>query len=264
MLEVRDLSIRVQGRTLVDRVSFTVADGERVGLIGESGSGKSITSLAILGLLPDVATATGQILWNGVDLLQLDDRALAAIRGHEISIVFQEPATALNPIRPIGAQIAATLRRHFQVSRQEAHSRAVATAERVRLPEAEQLLRRYPHQLSGGQRQRAAIAQAVIAAPSLLIADEPTTALDVTVQAEILDLFDQLVAQTGSSLLFITHDLAVLARIAERVVVLADGRVIEQAPILELLHAPRHPTTRRLIDAARATTWRKQDQGARG
>ena len=256
-LEIEDLVIEVGGRRVVDGIGFRVDDGERVGLIGESGSGKSITALAVLGLLPDVARVSGSIRWNGRELLALPDRALAGIRGREIGIVFQEPATALNPIRTVGAQIAATLRNHFDVGRAEAHRRAVAAARRVLLPHPEAIVRHYPHQLSGGQRQRVAIAQAAIADPRLLIADEPTTALDVTIQAEILDLFERVVAETGSSLLFITHDLGVLSRIADRVVVLADGRVVEQATTGELVRNPQHEISRQLILAARETSWRR-------
>ncbi|GAB3595690.1 ATP-binding cassette domain-containing protein [Microbacterium tumbae] len=256
-LEVEELSIRLGGRTVVDRVSFAVGDGERVGLIGESGSGKSLTALAVLGLLPEVAEVSGSVRWNGRELLALGDRELAGIRGREIGIVFQEPASALNPIRTVGAQIAATLRNHFDIDRREARRRAVDAAGRVRLPDPAEIVRHYPHQLSGGQRQRIAIAQAIIADPRLLIADEPTTALDVTIQAEILDLFERVVADTGSSLLFITHDLAVLSRIADRVVVFADGRIVEQATTRELVLNPQHDVSRHLIAAARQTSWRR-------
>ncbi|MHC9043161.1 ABC transporter ATP-binding protein [Microbacterium saperdae] len=258
-LDVQDLVIELDGRVVVDRVSFTVGDGERVGLIGESGSGKSITALAVLGLLPDIATVSGSIRWNGRELLAASDRELASIRGREIGIVFQEPATALNPIRTVGAQIAATLRNHYDVTRQEARRRAVDAVRRVRLPEPEQLVHHYPHQLSGGQRQRVAIAQAVIADPRLLIGDEPTTALDVTIQAEILDLFERVVAETGSSLLFITHDLGVLSRIADRVVVFSDGRVVEQASTRDLVLDPQHEITKQLIKAARETSWQRPE-----
>ena len=256
-LEVRDLTITIEGRRVVDGVSFTVEDGERVGLIGESGSGKSLTAAAILGLLPDIAQVSGEVRWRGRDLLALSDRQLAGIRGREIGIVFQEPATALNPIRTVGSQVAQVLRNHFDVSRDDARARAVGALRRVLLPDPEQAAKHYPHQFSGGQRQRIAIAQAVVARPQLLIADEPTTALDVTIQAEILDLFDRLVRDSGSSLLFITHDLGVLSRIAERVIVFADGRVVERAPIRDLVLRPQSPITRQLIDAARQTSWQR-------
>ncbi|WP_203135879.1 ABC transporter ATP-binding protein [Microbacterium sp. JZ31] len=255
-LEVTDLAIEIGGRRVVDGVSFTVPDGARVGLIGESGSGKSLTALAILGLLPDGATARGSIRWNGSELIGWSDRELAGLRGDEIGMVFQEPQTALNPIRTVGRQIAESVRIHRNVSRTEARRLAVEEARRVRLPDPEAIVRRYPHQLSGGQRQRVAIAMALACAPRLLIADEPTTALDVTIQAEILQLLLGLVEDSGMSLVFITHDLAVLAQVATHGVVLEDGRVVEEGPIAGLLSTPRHPVTRGLLRDATATLWK--------
>ena len=205
-LVVRELVVEIDGRRVVDGVSFDVPDGARVGLIGESGSGKSLTALAILGLLPDGAIASGSVRWDDRELIGLPDRALAALRGDEIGIVFQEPRTALNPVRTVGRQIGESVRIHEGASRREASTRAVAEAARVRLPEPEQIVKRYPHQLSGGQRQRVAIAMALACRPRLLIADEPTTALDVTIQAEILDLLNGLVERDGMSLVFITQD----------------------------------------------------------
>ena len=255
-LEVQDLTIDIGGRRVVDGVSFDVPDGARVGLIGESGSGKSLTSLAMLGLLPDGATAGGSIRWNGRELLGLPDRELAQLRGDDIGIVFQEPRTALNPIRTVGRQIAESVRIHERVSRAEAHARAVQEAARVALPDPERIVARYPHQLSGGQRQRVAIATALACRPRLLIADEPTTALDVTIQAEILDLLLSLVEDDGMSLVFITHDHAVLSRIATHGIVLEDGRVVESAPVSTLLTAPTSPVTQGLLRDATATLWR--------
>jgi len=255
-LEVRDLTIDIGDRRVVDGVSFDVPDGARVGLIGESGSGKSLTALAILGLLPDGATTDGSIRWNGRELLGLADRELAALRGDDIGIVFQEPRTALNPIRTVGRQIAESVRIHERVSRAEARVRAVGEAARVALPDPERIVARYPHQLSGGQRQRVAIATALACRPRLLIADEPTTALDVTIQSEILDLLLSLVEDDGMSLIFITHDLAVLSRIATHGIVLEDGRVVESAPVPTLLTAPTSAVTQGLLRDATATLWR--------
>ena len=255
-LEVRDLTIDIGDRRVVDGVSFEVPEGARVGLIGESGSGKSLTALAILGLLPDGASAGGSIRWNGRELLGLSDRELAGLRGDDIGIVFQEPRTALNPIRTVGRQIAESVRIHERVSRAEARARAVQEAARVALPDPERIVARYPHQLSGGQRQRVAIATALACRPRLLIADEPTTALDVTIQAEILDLLLSLVEDDGMSLIFITHDLAVLSRIATHGIVLEDGRVVESAPVSTLLTAPSSVVTQGLLRDATATLWR--------
>ncbi|KQQ50287.1 MULTISPECIES: ABC transporter ATP-binding protein [unclassified Plantibacter] len=258
-LDVEDLVITLGGRRVVDGVGFSVPDGARFGIIGESGSGKSLTALAILGLLPDGATVSGSIRWQGEELVGRDDRELARIRGREIGIVFQEPRTALNPIRTIGRQIGEPLRIHEGVSKREALARAVDLAARVRLPEPERIVRRYPHQLSGGQRQRVAAAIALACGPSLLIADEPTTALDVTIQSEILGLFERLVSETGASLVFITHDLAVLSRIASEAVVLAQGKVVEAGPVARLLSAPESPVTQRLLAAAKTMSWKGED-----
>lgn len=267
-LVVRDLVIEIDGRRVVDGVGFEVPDGARVGLIGESGSGKSLTALAIVGLLPDGATATGSVLWDGRELLGMDERELARLRGRLIGVVFQEPRTALDPIRTVGRQIAESARIHERVPRAEARRRAVAAAARVRLPDPERIVERYPHQLSGRQRQRVAIAAALVCGPRLLIADEPTTALDVTVQAEILELLRHLADDDRMSLVFITHDLAVLSRIATHGVVLADGRVVEHGPVRALLTSPASPVTRALLRDATATLWRPEraapeDGGAR-
>ena len=255
-LVVRGLVVEIDGRRVVDGVSFDVPDGARVGLIGESGSGKSLTALVILGLLPDGAIASGSVRWDDRELIGLPDRALAALRGDEIGIVFQEPRTALNPVRTVGRQIGESVRIHEGASRREASTRAVAEAARVRLPEPEQIVKRYPHQLSGGQRQRVAIAMALACRPRLLIADEPTTALDVTIQAEILDLLNGLVERDGMSLVFITHDLAVLSQVATHAVVLDEGRVIEHGPLSRLLTAPESPVTQGLLRDATATLWK--------
>ncbi|KQR45148.1 ABC transporter ATP-binding protein [Microbacterium sp. Leaf161] len=261
-LEVTDLVVRIDGRPVVDGISFEVPDGSRLGLIGESGSGKSLTALAVLGLLPEGAVASGSIRWNGTELIGLPDRELARLRGDEIGIVFQEPRTALNPIRTIGRQIAESIRIHEGIGRREARERAIQEAARVRLPDPASIVDRFPHQLSGGQRQRVAIAIALACRPRLLIADEPTTALDVTIQAEILSLLLNLVEEQGMSLMFITHDLAVLAQVATQGVVLEEGRVVEAAPVSTLLTAPASPITQELLRDATATLWRPEG-GAR-
>ncbi|GEB44509.1 hypothetical protein MTE01_04540 [Microbacterium testaceum] len=254
-LVVKNLRIEIGDRAVVDDVSFSVPEGARVGLIGESGSGKSLTALAILGLLPDGAHASGSILWDGREILGLPDRELARLRGDDIGMVFQEPRTALNPIRAVGRQIGESVRIHEGVSRREALRRAVAEAERVALPDPERIVSRYPHQLSGGQRQRVAIAMALACRPRLLIADEPTTALDVTIQAGILSLLRSLVHDVGMSLVFITHDLAVLAQVATHAVVLEHGRVVEEGAVTDLLRAPSSPVTQALLRDATATLW---------
>jgi len=255
-LRVESLRVSFGGRTVVDDVSFEVADGQRMGLIGESGSGKSLTAFAVMGLLPDGADVTGSIEWDGRELVGLTDREHARLRGREIAMVFQEPQTALNPIRTAGAQIAEAARLHRGLSRADARALAVSLADRVRLPDPERIVSRYPHELSGGQRQRVAIAAALAGGPRLLIADEPTTALDVTIQAEVLELLLSLVEEEGMSLLFITHDLAVLAQTAQRALVLEGGRAVESGTIDDLLSHPAHPVTQGLLRDARATLWR--------
>ncbi|UIN29799.1 ABC transporter ATP-binding protein [Microbacterium binotii] len=262
-LEVTDLVIEIDGVRVVDRLSFRVADGERLGIIGESGSGKSLTALAILGLLPEGAAASGSIRLNGREVIGATERELARVRGAEVGIVFQEPQTALNPIRTVGRQIAEAPRIHRGLGRAARREVAVTGARRVGLPEPERIVDRYPHQLSGGQRQRVAIAMALALDPGLLIADEPTTALDVTIQAEILDLLRTLVADAGMSLVFITHDLAVLAQIATHAVVMENGRIVEEGSVATLLTAPRSPATQGLLRDARATLWRPDEKEER-
>lgn len=253
-LVIDDLTVTIGGRRVVDGVSLDVPDGARVGLIGESGSGKSLTTLAVLGLLPDGARATGSIRLDGHELLGAPERELAGLRGRIVGTVFQDPLTALDPVVTVGRQIAEPLRLHARVGRREARVRAVAAAAEVGLPES--VVDLYPHQLSGGQRQRVGIAMALINRPGLVLADEPTTALDVTTQAEVLALFQRLVDERRTSLLFVTHDLAVLSRITDHAAVLSHGRVVESGPVEQLLHHPGHEVTRGLVEATRATTWR--------
>ncbi len=255
-LVVRGLSVRIAGRTVLDDVTFAAPPGRRVGVIGASGSGKSMTALAVMGLEPAGATVSGSIRLDGRELVGLPDRERARTRGAEIGMVFQEPGTALDPLRRVGRQVAEPLRLHRGLDRRAADRAAEDLARAVGLPDPASLLRQYPHQLSGGQRQRICIAMAMAGEPAYLVADEPTTALDVTTEARILDVFAGLTAARGAGLLFVTHDLAVLARIAETVVVLDAGRVVEEGQVADLLRAPQHPATVALVEAARATARR--------
>ncbi|HAN24641.1 MAG: ABC transporter ATP-binding protein [Microbacterium sp.] len=255
-LEVTDLVVEIGGVRVVDGVTFAVPEGARVGLIGASGSGKSLTARALLGLLPDGAAVSGSIRWQGVELVGLRDRELARRRGRELAMVFQDPLTALDPVRTVGRQISEAAAIHGERSRTERRRLAVQGARRVALPDPERIVARYPHQLSGGQRQRVAIAMALAARPRLLVADEPTTALDVTVQAGILELLRRLADEDRMSLVFITHDLAVLAQVATEAVVLSAGRVVETGPLTTLLTEPASPVTRGLLRDAAATLWR--------
>jgi len=255
-LAIEGLTVRIAGRTVLDGVTFTVPAGARVGLIGASGSGKSMTALAIMGLTPPDAVVSGSIRLGGTELVGLPDRERARYRGRTIGMVFQEPATALDPLRRVGAQVAEPLRLHRGMSRAEATAAAVELAASVGLPDPEQLLRQYPHQLSGGQRQRICIAMALAGEPAFVVADEPTTALDVTTAARILDLFGDIAATRTMGLVFVTHDLAVLARIADTAVVLDGGRVVESGPVPRLLADPQTSPTVALVEAARATARR--------
>jgi len=249
VLEVRDLSVSVGSTRAVSGVSFDIPVGRRVGLIGESGSGKTLTALSIMGLLADGLTADGSVRHDDRELLELSEAELCEIRGDRITMVFQEPMTALNPVMRIGDQVGEVLRIHRRVSRAEARKRSVDLLRQVRLPDPESRMRAYPHQLSGGQRQRVVIALALACDPALIIADEPTTALDVTVQAQILVLLRYLVVDHNSSLLLITHDLAVVANVCEDVLVMYGGRIIETGPTHEVFERPRHPYTAGLLAA---------------
>jgi peptide/nickel transport system ATP-binding protein len=232
----------------VDDVSFEVREGETLGLVGESGSGKSVTALSIMRLIqPPGRIAGGTVAFKGRQLLALPEREMRAVRGAEIALIFQEPMTALNPVFTIGDQIRETLAVHGRASGREAHTQAIALLESVRIPDAAARVNDYPHQLSGGMRQRVLIALALACRPSLIIADEPTTALDVTIQAEILDLLREMKAAYHLSMLLITHDLGVIAQTADRVAVMYGGRLVEQAPVRDIFHRPQHPYTRALL-----------------
>jgi len=232
----------------VSDISFHVMPGETLGVVGESGSGKSMTALSIMRLVrPPGRIAGGTITFRGRSLLALSEREMRRIRGAEIALVFQEPMTALDPVITVGDQVAESLIVHGRAGRREARRRAIDLLKAVRIPNAEQRARDYPHQLSGGMRQRALIASALACNPSLLIADEPATALDVTIQAEILDLLREMKATFGLSMLLITHDLGVIAETADRVVVMHNGRIVEQGAVRDILRRPQDPYTRRLL-----------------
>jgi peptide/nickel transport system ATP-binding protein len=253
VLDVQDLSVTVDGRKLVEDVGFRIRAGERVGLIGESGSGKSLTALSIMGLLPEGLTTTGTVRMAGVshDLVGADEREMSRVRGKDIAMVFQEPMTALNPTMRIGKQVAESLLIHrSRPDRRSAHTAALELLDQVGLPNPSAAAQAYPHQFSGGQRQRIVLALALANDPALLICDEPTTALDVTVQAMVLDLIVRGVTKRRSAMLFITHDLAVVATACERVLVMYGGRVVEEGPVQQVFTRPRHRYTQGLIGAS--------------
>ena len=239
---------RGPARALRD-VSFTLERGEKLGLVGESGCGKSMTALAIMGLLPERAQAHGRIVLDGDNLLTLPERTLCRVRGNRIGMIFQEPMTSLNPVHPIGRQIGESLRLHRGMVGAEAAEETVRLLERVGLPDPRTRLGAFPHQFSGGQRQRIMIAMALSCAPDILIADEPTTALDVTIQGQILDLIDELVADLGMALILISHDLGVIGELCDRVLVMYGGRVVEAAPAEALFARHAHPYSQGLFAA---------------
>src|ERR1700754_1490301 len=233
----------------VDDISFSVRRGETLAIVGESGCGKSVTALSIMRLVPDPPgrIVGGSVLLEGTDLLGLDEDRMRQVRGNRISMIFQEPMTSLNPVMRIGDQITEALRLHQNMTAKQAWARAVEMLKLVRIPEAERRAREYPHQLSGGMRQRAMIAMALACRPALLIADEPTTALDVTIQAQILALIVDLQRTLGTGLILITHDLGVVAQTAQRVIVMYAGKKVEEATVEDLFENPRHPYTRGLM-----------------
>ncbi|MEZ5766567.1 MAG: ABC transporter ATP-binding protein [Paracoccaceae bacterium] len=246
MIRLENLSLDIHGRPILREVSLDIAPGQVTGLVGESGSGKSMTALAMMGLLPRGSTVSGHAWLDGADVLAKSEREMCSLRGNRMGMIFQEPMTALNPVKTIGDQVAETLVVHGKASRREAREVARQRLARVGLPEDRFPLSRYPHELSGGQRQRVCIAMAVALNPELLIADEPTTALDVTTQAQILDLLKGLVEEEGMSLLLITHDLAVVAQMADTIKVLLRGEEVEQAPTAEMLENPQEDYTKSL------------------
>jgi len=249
LLDVEHLDIRFGSAAAVRDLSFSIATGESVGLVGESGSGKSVTSLAIMRLLPPQARVSGHIRFAGEDLLAATQERMRKLRGQAITMIFQEPMTALNPLMRVGDQVAEAILAHEAVSGKEAWTRAVAALDEVAIPNPASRARDYPHQLSGGQRQRVMIAMAIVNRPQLLIADEPTTALDVTVQAQILELLARLREKFALSMLFISHDLGVVSQIADRIAVMYRGQVLETGSARQVFTAPAHEYTRGLLNA---------------
>ncbi len=253
LLYLRDLTVdfRLPGGMMraVDRVSFNVAPGEILGIVGESGSGKSQILFSLMGLLAGNGRVSGQALFQGQDLLSLSSTALDRMRGVSLSMIFQDPMTSLNPYMRIGAQLAEGLVVHKGMGRAEAARAAIAMLDRVRIPDAARRARQYPHQFSGGMRQRVMIAMALLVRPALLLADEPTTALDVTIQAQVLDLIAELAREAGTAVILVTHDLGVVARLCDRMIVLYGGRVMEQGPCETVFAAPAHPYASALLAA---------------
>lgn len=254
LLEVENLRVEFQTQNgiakAIDGLSFTVGAGEVLGIVGESGCGKSMTALSILGLIPSPPgrIANGAIRLNGRDLVGLDNNAMRSIRGGEVSMVFQEPMTSLNPLYTVGEQIAETIITHMKTDKKEARTRALDMLRSVGIPAPEQRIDEFPHQLSGGMRQRVMIAIALACRPSLLICDEPTTALDVTVQAQVLDLLRGLRDEFGTAIILITHDMGVISEMADRVLVMYAGRKVENASTRDIIDNPQHPYTRGLIE----------------
>jgi len=250
LLEIENLSLTIHGLPILKEVSMSVAPGRILGVIGESGSGKSITAFSVLQLLPNGTECSGRISLSGSDILSLSEGDLCGLRGRDVGMVFQEPMTALNPLKTIGAQVAETILIHEKVSKSEAMARAAEVLRRAELPQDRFPLSRYPHELSGGQRQRVVIAMAIALKPKLLIADEPTTALDVTTQAQILDLLKRLVAEDGMGLMLISHDLAVVADLADDLVIMKDGEVVESGAAKSLFANMQHPYSKALLEAS--------------
>jgi peptide/nickel transport system ATP-binding protein len=255
ILKIKDLSVvfhTFEGKVqALDRIGFEVFPGETLGIVGESGCGKSVTSLAVLRLIPTPPgeITTGSIDYRGIDILSLPTSEMRTVRGQKISMIFQEPMTSLSPVFTVGEQISEVYRQHKKIKRREAMEQSIEMLKKVNIPEPQKVSRYYPHEMSGGMRQRAMIAMALACKPELLIADEPTTALDVTIQAQVIDLIKGLQEEMGMSVIFITHDLGVVAHTAKRVVVMYMGRIVEEAAVADIFSAPLHPYTVGLMDS---------------
>ena len=252
ILDVKNLRVEFNTRggivPVLDNLSFSLDRGERIGFVGESGCGKSMTALALMGLLPSIGrVASGQILFKGQDIVNASTKRMQDIRGNEISMIFQEPMTSLNPVFTIGSQIVEVLHRHRNMDKSEALKTAVDLLDAVKIPDARNRIASYPHQMSGGQRQRVMIAIALACEPEILIADEPTTALDVTVQAEIFDLLRDIGVQTNTAMILITHDMGAVRQMAQRMLVMYAGRKVEEGTVDQIIKSPRHPYTKGLI-----------------
>ncbi len=253
LLEVKNLTTAFQGdygeNVSVDHVDFYVDQGEVVCIVGESGCGKSVTSLSIMGLLKRDGTVTdGSVFFDDKNLLAMTEKELDQIRGNQLTMIFQDPLTSLNPVFTVGSQIVESIRTHMHLSKEDARKRAEELLEKVGMPDAKRVMKRYPHTLSGGMRQRVMIAMALSCNPKLLIADEPTTALDVTIQAQIMRLLRKLREETGMSVILITHDIGLVANMADRVLVMYAGQIVEEAGVEEIFRNPKHPYTRALLD----------------
>ncbi|HEX7084528.1 MAG TPA: ABC transporter ATP-binding protein [Gaiellaceae bacterium] len=254
LLAVEDLTVRFGDAAVVADVSFELERAGRLGLIGESGSGKSMTALALIGLLPEEVTVSGRVLFDGHDVISMSEARRCALRGDRIGMIFQEPMTALNPVMRVGNQVAEVVRLHRGGSRRSSHERALELLERVEFRDPPRIARSYPHELSGGQRQRIMVAMAVACSPALVLADEPTTALDVTVQAQMLRLLGRLVSEEGAALVLISHDLAVVSSTCDRLLVMYGGRIVERGPTATVLERPRHPYTAGLLATSSAVS----------
>lgn len=257
LLEVQNLEVTFAGdaeAVRLDHISFSVKQGEFLCIVGESGCGKSITSLAVMGLLPANGGVTdGKILFKGRDLLKFSEKELDTVRGSELTMIFQDALTSLNPVFTIGNQLIESIRAHTRMDKKEAWEKAVSLLEKVGLPQPQALMKKYPFTLSGGMRQRVMIAMALACSPKLLIADEPTTALDVTIQAQIMQLLQKLQKESGMSVILITHDIGLVAQMADRVVVMYAGQIVEEAEVHELFHKPAHPYTQALLQTVPTT-----------